>query len=64
MLDPFMGSGWIAETCEALGMAYLGFEIEPKYIGDIAKRTEKGVMVRKKKARQVKLEFTKRKEGL
>lgn len=42
VLDPFLGSGTTAHTCEALGIKWLGFEIEQRYSIDINKRIELG----------------------
>lgn len=38
VLDPFMGSGTTAIACKELGKNYLGFEINPEYIGVISDR--------------------------
>ncbi len=42
VLDPFMGSGGVAEVCEARGIKWLGFEINKAYTNDVRKRIKKG----------------------
>ena len=42
VLDPFMGSGTVAMTANALGRQYIGFEINPEYIGICEKRIQEG----------------------
>ncbi len=39
VLDPFLGSGTVAEVCEALGRHWLGIELNPEYEPLIRKRT-------------------------
>jgi DNA modification methylase len=41
-LDPFMGSGTVAMTAKALGRQYIGFELNPEYIGICEKRIQEG----------------------
>ena len=43
VLDPFMGSGATAESWEALGLNYTGFEINPAYGNDIKLRIKDGI---------------------
>jgi len=47
VLDPFMGSGWAAEVCEALGVRYLGFELREEYAPDVRLRIARGVRRRR-----------------
>jgi len=47
LLDPFGGSGWIAEVGESLGLEYLTFEIKEEYAVDIRKRISRGKERRK-----------------
>jgi len=42
VLDPFMGSGTTAIACINLGVNYIGFEIDQKYIDIAQERIEKG----------------------
>jgi hypothetical protein len=42
ILDPFLGSGTLAEVCEAKGIKWLGFEKNPAYIPDIRRRIARG----------------------
>jgi DNA modification methylase len=60
ILDPFAGSGWIAEIGESLKLKYLGFEIKEKYAPDIQKRMKWGIdraiLLEKKKEQQKTLE--------
>lgn len=42
VLDPFLGSGTIAESCESLGIPWIGFEIMEEYKVDIDKRIALG----------------------
>ena len=44
VLDPFIGSGTTAQVCEMLGINYIGYELEEKYIPDINKRIKKGIV--------------------
>ena len=43
VLDPFVGSGVTPEACEALGVEYLGFELNEEYTGDIEHRAALGI---------------------
>lgn len=43
VLDPFFGSGPTGEVCEILGIKWLGFEIEQRYIPDMEKRIKIGI---------------------
>ena len=43
VLDPFLGSGTTAQTCESRGIKYLAFEIAEQYAGDIEKRAALGI---------------------
>lgn len=43
VLDPFMGSGTTAIVARRLGRNYLGFELNPEYIGIIEKRLNKDI---------------------
>jgi DNA modification methylase len=38
VVDPFLGSGTTAEVCEALGLEWLGYEVDEVYSEDIGKR--------------------------
>jgi DNA modification methylase len=38
VIDPFMGSGTLAQAAEKLGIPWLGFEKEKKYMPDLEKR--------------------------
>ena len=47
VLDPFMGSGTVAEVAEGLGRRWVGYEINPAYHELIAERTrQKGLFTR------------------
>jgi len=47
VLDPFMGSGTVAEVAEGLGRQWVGYEINPAYHELIAERTrQKGLFTR------------------
>ena len=42
VLDPFAGSGTTPMTAKALGRQYIGFELNPEYIGICEKRIQEG----------------------
>lgn len=44
VLDPFMGSGPIAESCRMLGRRYIGIEIEERYAEIAVKRLAQAVL--------------------
>ena len=52
VIDPFLGSGTIAEVCESLGIPWLGYEIMEEYAPDIQKRIERGIMKKKYATKQ------------
>ena len=33
VLDPFLGTGSTALACDRLGVGFVGFEIDPYYVG-------------------------------
>jgi DNA modification methylase len=39
VLDPFMGSGTVAEAAESIGRRWVGYELNPEYVALIAERT-------------------------
>ena len=43
VIDPFAGSGTVAEAGEALRIKYLGIELDVKYQGDIKYRIQEGI---------------------
>jgi site-specific DNA-methyltransferase (cytosine-N4-specific) len=46
VLDPFMGSGTVAEAAESLGRTWTGYELNPAYHALIAERTrQRGLLV-------------------
>lgn len=47
VIDPFMGSGTTAMVCEALGIEYIGFEINPIYADVIQTRINEGIRLNK-----------------
>jgi len=51
VLDPFMGSGTVAEVCERYGRRWVGIELSKEYCDIAVKRIEK-------EAAQLKMEFT------
>ena len=51
VLDPFIGSGTVAEVCERYGRAWIGIELSQEYCDIAVKRIEK-------EARQMKLEIS------
>lgn len=44
VLDPYMGSGPIAQACHMTGRRYIGIEIEERYVEIAVKRLEQGVL--------------------
>ena len=44
VVDPYMGSGPIAQACKELGMRYIGIEIEERYCEIAARRLSQEVM--------------------
>ncbi len=44
VLDPYMGSGPVAQACNDLGRRYVGIEIEERYCETAAKRLAQGVL--------------------
>ncbi len=42
VLDPFLGSGSVAQACEEIGTRWIGFEINKEYAGDISNRIDLG----------------------
>lgn len=44
ILDPYMGSGPLAQACHQLGRAYIGIEIEESYCEAAASRLAQGVL--------------------
>ena len=41
VLDPYMGSGTVADVCMKLGRKFIGFEVEQEYVNMANKRLEK-----------------------
>lgn len=52
VLDPFMGSGSLAEAALRCGRRVVGFEIEPKYVAIAARRLTKFVSTEREQAAQ------------
>jgi site-specific DNA-methyltransferase (adenine-specific) len=44
ILDPFLGSGTTAIACKQLNRRFLGFEIDPKYVGIANKRLSQNTL--------------------
>jgi site-specific DNA-methyltransferase (adenine-specific) len=45
ILDPFMGSGPLAQAARDLGRRYVGIEIEERYIVTAKRRLAQGVLL-------------------
>ena len=44
ILDPYMGSGPVAEACRDTGRRYIGIELEERYCAAAVKRLDQGVL--------------------
>jgi DNA modification methylase len=44
VLDPYMGSGPVAEACRDTGRRYVGIELEERYCATAVKRLDQGVL--------------------
>lgn len=55
LIDPFMGSGTNAQVCEALGIDWMGIELDREYVmRDITRRINLGKRLRKEELRKKK----------
>jgi site-specific DNA-methyltransferase (adenine-specific) len=44
VLDPYMGSGPVAQACKETGRGYLGFEIDERYVDAALSRLDQGTL--------------------